>query len=186
MISRQREGRFERIPYLDLLLNLVKAEIKVRYQGSWLGIMWSLLNPAAQIVLYIFVFSIVFRADVDNYPLYLVSGLVNHIVFVQALSQGADAYVANGALLGKINFPRILVPLAAFVTNVYFWLMSIVVFAIAYPIIGGNVGWHLMVFVPVAGILTIIYAPRHRLRLEVAIKRSRLLKNGLVIAPFVG
>lgn len=136
--------------YKDLLLNLVKAELKVRYQGSWLGMMWSLLNPAAQIVLYIFVFSVVFRSGLKNYPLYLVSGLIYNILFSQALTQGAESFVGNGGLLSKIKFPRILVPLATFSTNVYFWLMSLVIFILAYPLIGGKWSWIMMLSIPVS------------------------------------
>lgn len=144
------KGRSSRKSYRDLLINLVKSDIKVRYQGSWLGIFWSLLNPAAQIALYIFVFSIVFRSGLENYPLFLVSGLIHHIMFSQALSQGAEAYVGSTGLLGKINFPRFLVPLATFFTNVYFWLISYVIFLIAFPLIGGVFSWELLYAIPVS------------------------------------
>ena len=136
--------------YRDLLVNLVKADIKVRYQGSWLGIFWSLLNPAAQILLYIFVFSIVFRAGLENYPLFLVTGLIHHIMFSQALVQGADSYIGNSGLLEKINFPRVLVPLATFFTNVYFWVVSFLIFLMAFPLIGGEFSWQLLYGIPVS------------------------------------
>src|SRR5829696_5696547 len=67
--------------YRELLVNLVRKELKVKYKSSILGFFWSLLNPAFLLVVYYFVFSVVLGSGIPRFPIYLLSGLLVWNVF---------------------------------------------------------------------------------------------------------
>lgn len=132
--------------YIDLLLNLIKKEIKVRYQGTILGYVWSLLNPLAMIILYVLVFQYVMRFDQPNYPLYLVSGVLHWNLFSQILMQSTDIFHANAGILKKIYFPRIILPIANVGSNLILWLLAIAVLIGLLPVLGGAYHIGLLVY----------------------------------------
>lgn len=99
--------------YRELLVNLTRKELKVKYKDSVLGFLWSLLNP----IMYLVVFSIVFQAiletEVPYFAIFFLSGLLAWTFFATALNAGATSIVANSQLVSKVWFPREILPLAA-------------------------------------------------------------------------
>lgn len=97
-----------------LLYSLAVNEIKVRYMGSYLGILWAFINPIVTIGVMWFVFSVGFRAmPVDNFPfiLWLVSGMIPWFFIVDAVSSSAYSVVENSYLVKKVVFRVSLLPL---------------------------------------------------------------------------
>jgi ABC-2 type transport system permease protein len=112
--------------YREILLNLVRKELKVKYTASVLGAVWSLLNPVVFLAVFSFVV-IVTGNRMPHYPVYLLSGLLAWNLFSNALLQGARSVVDNGNLVKKVYFPREILPLASMgVTLVDFVLQSAV------------------------------------------------------------
>ncbi len=112
--------------YREILLNLVRKELKVKYTASVLGAVWSLLNPVVFLAVFSFVV-IVTGNRMPHYPVYLLSGLLAWNLFSNALLQGARSVVDNGNLVKKVYFPREILPLASMgVTLVDFVLQSVV------------------------------------------------------------
>lgn len=91
-----------------LLRELVVTDFKLRYQGSVLGYLWSLLKPLMlfAILYVVFVKFLRFGSDVEHFPVYLLLGIVLWTFFAEATGQGMNAIVSRGDLIRKINFPK--------------------------------------------------------------------------------
>jgi lipopolysaccharide transport system permease protein len=100
--------------YGELLRTLVRRELRARFKGSTLGLLWSLLYPLAMMGVYTLVFSVLWRVtgNIPHYPLFVLSGLAVWGFFQVGLQLGTTSLVANGDLIKKVWFPRELVPVS--------------------------------------------------------------------------
>ncbi|HUY24890.1 MAG TPA: hypothetical protein VMV09_06260, partial [Candidatus Saccharimonadales bacterium] len=95
---------------IELLLELVRRDVKTRYRGSFLGVAWTLLNP----LIFMLVYSIIFGKFLKvHYPghsatVFILSGLLAWTFFSQALIQATSSIVGNAALVRKVAFPWVL------------------------------------------------------------------------------
>ena len=126
--------------YRDLVLNLVRRDITLRYIGSFAGLVWSLFNPLVIYITYYFIFTMIIPNNIDNFPLYLVVGIVHWVFFSQVVSGSCQWLIANGPLLKKIWFPRMVVPVSGILTILGFWISSLIVLFALYIPLGGRVG----------------------------------------------
>ena len=133
--------------YRELLANLVRKELKVKYKNSTLGFAWSLLNPAMLMVVYTIVFQIVLGAGIPYFPIYLLSGLLAWNLFSSSLAGGTNSITGNHTLVNKVYFPREILPLAAVGANcVHFLLQATVLLAtIAISPVNFDLAWLWMV-----------------------------------------
>lgn len=101
-----------------LLSELVRTDFKLRYQGSALGYMWTLLRPLFLFGILYLVFGQILRfgADIPNYPVYLLLGIVLWNFFTEATKQGSTAIIARQSLLRKISFPKYIIVVSATVS----------------------------------------------------------------------
>lgn len=97
--------------YRFMLQQLVNRDFKVRYRGSFLGMLWSVLNPLLNMMVLSIVFSQVFKA-VDNYKMYLLSGIIIFNFFSEATNLAVNSIVSNFGLITKIYFPKFILPLS--------------------------------------------------------------------------
>ena len=112
-----------------MLLNLVRKELKVKYTGSVLGAVWSLLNPVVFLAVFTFVAKVLGAAAKD-YAEFLLAGLLAWNLFSVSLTSGAVSVISNANLVKKVSFPREILPLATVgVALVDFALQSLVFFA---------------------------------------------------------
>lgn len=113
--------------YRELLVNLVRKDLKVRYKSSVLGFLWSLLNPAMLLVVYWFVFSVLLGSGIPRFPIYLLSGLLVWNLFNVGLISATGSVVASSGIVNKVWFPREVLPLSAIgAALVHFFLQGIV------------------------------------------------------------
>jgi ABC-2 type transport system permease protein len=118
--------------FREVLFNLVRKELKVKYTGSVLGAIWSLLNPVVFLAVFTFVAKVL-GAAADEYPVFLLAGLLPWNLFSASLSQGAVSVISNANLVKKVYFPREILPLATTgVALVDFVLQSLVFFAFLF------------------------------------------------------
>ncbi|TXR58055.1 ABC transporter permease [Quadrisphaera setariae] len=106
-----------------LLKLLVRKELRVRYRGSVLGLAWSYVKPGVQYVVYFLALGIFLnlRGSIEDYPVYLFSGLVVVNFFTEAFGNATRAVVWNAPLVKKIFLPRELFPVASvWVAGVHF------------------------------------------------------------------
>lgn len=113
--------------YRELLLNLVRKELKVRYKNSSLGFIWSMLNPAMYLVVFYVVFQLVLKAGIPYFAVFLLSGLLAWNLFSASLAGATGSITGNAPLVNKVYFPREILPLASVGANcVHFVLQGIV------------------------------------------------------------
>lgn len=132
----------------SILKELVRADFKVRYQGSVLGYAWSLLRPLFLFaVLYvIFVYIIPLGKGVEHYPVYLLTGVMLWNFFSEATNQGLSSVVARGDLIRKINIPRYLLVISTSLSaliNLILGLLVIIIFAL-FNGVAPSLNWFFM------------------------------------------
>lgn len=117
--------------YSFLARQLVQRDFKVRYKRSVLGVLWSFLNPLLMMAVQYVVFSQLFKSDIDNYPVYLLSGLVVFNFFSEGAGQALGAVVGNAQLITKVYVPKYIYPAAKVLSSGINLVMSLVPFIIA-------------------------------------------------------
>jgi len=140
------------IQYRFLFEQMVRRELRQKYKGSALGVLWYLVNPLVLMGAYALVFSVLLRvADVPDYPLSLLVGLIVWVFFSQALLAAAPSLVQNASLVRKVRFPREAIPASvATVQLVTFLVMLVVVVPLALVVRGS--------FDPALALLPVIVA----------------------------
>lgn len=103
----------ELVRYRELLQLLIVNSIKTRYKRSTLGVFWTMLNPLLYMSVMVVVFSHLFRFQVANYPVYLLSGLIAWNFFSQTTSQAMNNLIWGSALIKRIYLPRSIFAVAA-------------------------------------------------------------------------
>ena len=140
----------------EILMNLVRKELKVKYTASVLGAVWSLLNPVVFLAVFSFVV-IVTGNQMPDYPVYLLSGLLAWNLFNNSLLQGARSVVDNASLVKKVYFPREILPLSAIgVTLVDFVLQSAVLLGFML-VIGYDFHLHAVWMYPLAFVTLLVF-----------------------------
>ncbi len=113
--------------YRELLVNLIRKELKVKYKGSAIGFLWTMLNPAMYVGIYYLAFSVFLPNNIPRFPIFLLAGLIVWNLFSGALGAATGSIVGNGSIVGKVSFPREVLPLAAVGANVVHFLLQCVV-----------------------------------------------------------
>jgi ABC-2 type transport system permease protein len=136
---RVRPRLRELLVFREVLWNLVRKELKVKYTASVLGAVWSLLNPVVFLAVFSFVANVL-GAAVQDYPVFLLAGLLAWNLFSTSLSVGAQSVVANGNLVKKVYFPREILPLATvgvaltdFLLQSTVYFLFLIVFPFGHP-----------------------------------------------------
>lgn len=96
------------LKYKTLLITLVERDIKIKYRRSVLGVFWSLLNPLLMMVILSIVFSNLFKFNVENYPIYILSGQVIFNFFNESTTSSMNAIIGNSSLINKVYLPKYL------------------------------------------------------------------------------
>jgi ABC-2 type transport system permease protein len=99
--------------FREILLNIVRKELKVKYTSSILGAVWSMINPLVFLGVFTLVFTVVLNNQVPHFPVYLLSGLLAWNLFSTSLTSGVRSVIDNANLVKKVYFPREVLPLAS-------------------------------------------------------------------------
>ncbi|GAB6072780.1 ABC transporter permease [Venenivibrio stagnispumantis] len=111
--------------YKDLILELTKKDIKVRYKNSYLGYLWSLANPLFLTLIFYFIFKIVTKVQIPNYTLFLISGLFIWQWISNSIMAGTNLYISNASLIKKVNFPRNFLVISLVLSEGFNFIISI-------------------------------------------------------------
>jgi lipopolysaccharide transport system permease protein len=103
--------------FREVLLNLVRRNLKVRYKNSFFGFFWSLLNPLLQIGVWWFVFGVLWENNEKNYMALLLTGFLPWLFFSQTVLDSTACVTQEMALVKKAYFPRSILPLSALASN---------------------------------------------------------------------
>jgi len=113
--------------YRELLKTNVKKEIRGKYKNSFLGVLWSFLNPLLQIAVYAIVFPLILKNTQENYVIFLCCGLIPWTFFSTAISRSSFTMVENGNILKKVYFPREILPISVVTSEAVNFLISTII-----------------------------------------------------------
>ncbi len=133
----------------ELLRNLVISDIRIKYKGSALGLLWSMLNPAFTLGIYYLVFSVVLKNGYPNYVIFLFSGLIVWNMFQNAVFSATGVIVDRAGLVKKVSFPREILPLASVGSAVIYFLIQLVVLVIFLFIFHHAPEWNMLAILPI-------------------------------------
>lgn len=108
------------IRYRELFASLFQRDLRAKYKGSALGLVWTLALPVTLMLVYLVVFSVMWKSpttDVDHYWLFLLCGLPPWVFFATSVQSSARSLLENASLIRKVRFPRQLVPLSIVATQ---------------------------------------------------------------------
>lgn len=131
-----------------LLRELVITDFKLRYQGSVLGYVWSLLKPMLlfAIMFVVFVHFLRFGEGVEHFAVALLLGIVLWTFFSEATGQGMQAIVGRGDLIRKINFPKYIIVISGTVSALINLLLNLLVVFVFMLFDGVSFGWSALLF----------------------------------------
>lgn len=113
--------------YRELLKTSVKKEIRGKYKNSFLGVLWSFLNPLLQIAVYALVFPLIMKSSETNYTVFICCGLIPWTFFATAINRGSFTMVENGNILKKVYFPREILPISVVTSEMINFIISTVI-----------------------------------------------------------
>ncbi len=132
--------------YRELLKTNVKKEIRGKYKGSWLGIIWTFLNPLLMLAVYAFVFPYILRVDVENYTIFMIVALIPWNFFTNAVISGTSCININGMILKKVYFPREIIPLSVTISQLINFLITCLIMFIFILFSGVGFSIHFLLF----------------------------------------
>lgn len=112
--------------YEFLLKQLIARDFKIKYKRSALGMAWSILNPLLTMAVQYVVFSTIFKSDIDNFPVYLLCGIVFFNFFNEAVSMGMMSITSNASLIKKVYIPKYVFPVSRILSSMVNLLLSMV------------------------------------------------------------
>ena len=140
--------------YKPLLNELVVRDLKVKYRRSFLGYVWSLLNPLLMMAIMSMVFSYMFRFDIPNYPLYLICGQTLWSFFNESTNMAMMSVIGNGSLIRKVYIPKYIFPLSRVLSGFVTMSFSLVAILIVMLVTRVPLTWNLLLFpIPLALLL---------------------------------
>lgn len=98
--------------YREMIRMLVRRDLRGRYKASFLGFLWTFINPLLQLGVYTIVFSVIMRSNIEKYYLYLFIALIPWIFFSSSITGGATCILAQKDMVTKIHFPRQVLPIS--------------------------------------------------------------------------
>ncbi len=167
-LQANRRSNLRQVRYqIDLVSNLVARDMKLRYKGSFLGMLWSLLQPMCLIAVYSFLFTRVISLDIRNYTPFLVVGILPWNWFVTSLDFSADSLLANRDLIKKAVFPNEILLVATITSN-------LLILALAMPVLLAFLIISNIAITPAALLLPVIVAIQYSFTLGLALVISTL------------
>lgn len=122
--------------YRELLKTSVKKDIRGKYKNSFLGVLWSFLNPLLQIVTYAIIFPLILKNNEPNYVIFLCTGLIPWTFFSTALNRSSSIIVDNGNIIKKVFFPREILPISMVTSEAINFIISTIII-LGFVMFGG-------------------------------------------------
>ncbi|WP_413651827.1 ABC transporter permease [Pantoea sp. B65] len=144
--------------YRGFITDSIKRDFQSRYQSSFLGVLWLVLQPVAMIVVYTVIFSEIMRSRLAgmsgpfSYSIYLCSGVLTWGLFTETLNGLVNVFIANANILKKLSFPRICLPVIVASSAFINFLIIFTLFIIFLLLIDSFPGWSLLKVLPILAI----------------------------------
>ncbi|MBP3616530.1 MAG: ABC transporter permease [Lachnospiraceae bacterium] len=122
--------------YRNLLVELVKKDIKLKYRNSYLGVIWTMLEPLLTMVVLTLVFSKLLGKGTQDFPVYILTGRLVYSFFSNGTKAALRAVRANASMIKKVYVPKYMYPFASVLSGYVIFLISLVVLAIVAVVRG--------------------------------------------------
>lgn len=128
--------------YTDLIKELVKKDLRLKYRRSFLGYLWSILNPLMIMIIMTIVFSQMFDNNISNYPVYLIAGRTIFTFVTDSTSKAMISIRGNASLLKKVYIPKYVFPLAKVTSGMIDCVFSMGAMLIVIIVTGTPITWY--------------------------------------------
>ncbi|HVE67120.1 MAG TPA: ABC transporter permease [Solirubrobacteraceae bacterium] len=141
--------------YRYLFEQMVRRELRQKYKGSWLGVVWYVVNPLVLMGAYALMFGVLLDAvQIEDYPLFLIVGLIVWVFFSQSLLAAATSLLEQASLVGKVRFPRETVPASVVAVQLVTFLVLLVLVVPVTIAVRGTLEPELLLLVPLVACLS--------------------------------
>ncbi|HOY32952.1 MAG TPA: ABC transporter permease [Bacteroidales bacterium] len=130
------------------ILFLIYKNLQLKYKHSALGFLWSVLHPFFYLLIFLIIFSTAFPY-IENYPLYVLSGLVFWIFFTGGTSQICIVFIKNAHIIKSLNLPKTIFPLTELGSELISFLLALIPFMVIMYFLGLDFSWNMFYLVPV-------------------------------------
>ena len=144
--------------YREMLVSLVRRDLRGRYKGSALGFLWTFINPLLQLGVYTIVFSVILRNGIQDFYLFLFVALIPWIFFSGCLTGGSGCIRAQGDMVKKIYFPREIIPLSFVITQFINMMLSLLVVLAVLILSGKGISPVALLYLPIIMIVEFLIA----------------------------
>ena len=134
------------LKYKDLLKQLVQKDLKLKYRRSFLGYVWSILNPLLVMIVMAVVFSTMFKRKIENFPVYLFCGQILFNYMNQSTHQALSSINGNAALLKKTYVPKYIFTFAKITSGLVDLIFSMGALILVMIATGARFSWHFLLF----------------------------------------
>lgn len=138
----------EFVRYRFLLNELIKKGIRLKYRRSYLGIIWSLIEPLLNTIVLVIVFGSLGRIKTQDFPLYIVAGRLVYSFFKTGTTSASKSIRSNAAMIKKVYVPKYLYPLSSVLYNFVIFLISLIVMFLIEIYCRVIPTWHMIQLVP--------------------------------------
>lgn len=141
--------------YRQLLKSNVRKEIRGKYKGSFLGVLWSFVNPLLMTLVYAIVFPFILKNSQEHYVTFLITGIIPWTFFTACISQGTNTILINGGIIKKVYFPREILPISVVTSALINFLISCLIIFIFLIFSGIGFSYYIL-FLPIIIIIQYI------------------------------
>lgn len=125
--------------YKETIFTLATMDLKLKYQNSKIGFLWSFLKPLLQFCAYYTVFQIILKvSDSPDYPLRLFLGILIWSMFTDSTSNGMMSYLGKKSIVTKIKIEKAILPVSSFLTAALNFLLNMIIFLVLYHIFSAD------------------------------------------------
>ncbi len=142
--------------YRELLKTNVKKDIRGKYKASVLGVLWSFMNPLLQVLVYAIVMPILLRNSINNYVLYLTTGILPWTYFMTVIAGCTTCVKSNAGIIKKVYFPREILPISVMASAFVNFMISCLIIICFCFLYGVGISWHI-ILVPVIAAVQGLY-----------------------------
>ena len=142
--------------YREMIFNLVRKDLRTRYKGSFLGFLWTFINPLLQLIVYTIVFSIIMNTSYEQYYLFLFVALVPWMFFSSSVTDGAASILKEKDMVKKIYFPREVLPISTVTSGFVNMILTFIVVFVVVIISGRGLNPLALLCLPVVMIVEYI------------------------------
>ena len=140
--------------YRNLLLELIKKDIKLKYRSSYLGVVWTLLEPLLTMLVLTLVFSTMLGKGTRDFPVYILTGRLLYSFFSNGTKAALRAVRANAGMIRKVYVPKYMYPFASVLSGYVIFLISLLVLAVVALMRGVYPTLQLLwIFIPLGQVL---------------------------------